>query len=141
VKDYRRILVPLDFSPGSRAALDQAIEMARVFTGSLSLLHVVVPPEYALGRLELLATVLDGVRASLDEERRHAIESEISNVETIIGDGPAARQIVHIADSGHYDLIVMGTHGRTGIDRLVVGSVAENVVRHAHCAVLTVRQR
>jgi universal stress protein A len=140
VSRYRRILVPTDFSPCSRAALDLAIEMARGFTSSLSLLHIVVPSEYALGRQDVIAMVLDGVRASLAEERRHAVEAGLGNVETVLGEGSAARQIVKTAHQGDYDLIVMGTHGRSGLDHLIIGSVAENVVRHARCEVLTVRQ-
>jgi nucleotide-binding universal stress UspA family protein len=121
-------------------ALDRAIELAKTFGGSLTLVHAVVPPEFQFGPQSLLDQVLDQMRTRLQDERHHAVEAGVANVEVVIAEGSAARQIVKIARSGHHDLIVLGTHGRTGIDHLAVGSVAERVVRHAGCAVLVVPQ-
>jgi nucleotide-binding universal stress UspA family protein len=138
---YKHILVPTDFSPCSRQALDAAIEVARAFDATIRLLHVVVPLEYPFFGKEVVDSVLGGVRDGLQREKQHAVERGVTDVETLIAQGPAAREIVSLAGSGSVDLVVMGTHGRSGLDQLVIGSVAEKVVRRAPCHVMTIREQ
>ncbi len=145
-----RILVPTDFSACSRAALDQALVVARRFGARVDLLHVWelpinVLPDWivqAPGQPPQAITALIRGRAAsqleqLVSEVRGGDESVHGRLET----GDAAEQVVQIAARDGYDLIVIGTHGRTGLDRLWSGSVAEEVVRRASCAVMTVRAK
>ncbi len=125
---YRRILVPLDFSEASARALDAGVAFARAFDAELHVLHVV--PLNGLGEREAEAELSRAAPASLDDVVRsrrtvRALAPELGIVE-------AAR--------GAADLIVMGTHGRSGYRHVMIGSVAERVVQLAPCAVLTLRQ-
>jgi universal stress protein A len=119
------ILFPTDFSPASEAAGGIARTMARQAGARLHVLHVVPPvTDPSLG-----AESLTRVAASLGEGLR---------VETALLSGRAGRNIVDYARDKQIDLIVVGTHGRTGISHAILGSVAETVVRLAPCLVLTV---
>lgn len=140
----RRILVPLDFSECSLKALDYAIPFARHFQGILILLHV-VPVGYALGEFGALDFTL------LEEEMRTSAENHLAALtreriqsqvpcETLVRLGRPAFEIVEIARQNQIDLILLSTHGHTGLKHVFLGSVAENVVRYAPCPVLTVRE-
>ena len=142
-----RILVPTDFSTTSDAALDYAREVAARFGGTLHLLHVLQDP-FISGPLAADAYVTDtpGVRTTILEDAtarlRHRLtppdrDELAAKAEVVFGSG--ADTIVEYAASRGIDLIVMGTHGRTGMAHLLLGSVAERVVRTAPCPVLTVR--
>jgi nucleotide-binding universal stress UspA family protein len=125
---YRRILVPLDLSEPSAHALETAVEFARHLGAKLDVLHVV--PLNGLGEKQAVAELARAVPAALDDvvtSRRvvKALAPELA--------------IVEAARNGPADLIVMGTHGRTGLKHVTLGSVAERVVQLAPCAVLTVR--
>jgi len=140
-----RILVPTDFSASSDAALAYAKMLAERFGASLHLLHVIEQPVIA-GGLEIYATELPRLReAALKEadvrldQYLTAAERERFTASSEVTDGNTARSIVDIARDGGADLIVMGTHGRGGVVHLLLGSVAEKVVRMATCPVLTVR--
>ena len=145
---FSRILVPTDFSPPSDAALEYARILAAKFGSSLQILHVIDDPtassefvadgfapsteeirtgliEHAMGRLDHLLTLVD-------RARYHAYADAVL--------GLPAQAIVDYAGATGTGLIVMGTHGRTGLAHLLMGSVAEQVVRTAPCPVLTVRQ-
>jgi nucleotide-binding universal stress UspA family protein len=139
--NVRRILVPVDFSPGSQAAVDCALYFADAHDASIDLLHVYELPTQ-------MSTIVPGAnsRGDVAEERSDAgaqlvalagrlLARGFTRVRTRIVGGFADQVI--LAEAHAYDLIVMGTHGRTGLDRLVVGSVAEQVVRGASCPVLT----
>jgi nucleotide-binding universal stress UspA family protein len=143
----RQILVPTDFSATSDAALDYAREVATRFGATLRLLHVVHDP-FANGPLASDAFVTDtpGVRTTILDEFKTRLADRLTDrdrealgatAEVVFGQ--AAETIVDYAAGGRIDLIVMGTHGRTGMAHLLLGSVAERVVRTAHCPVLTVR--
>lgn len=122
----RQILFPTDFSDASRLAGTTAADLARQFGARLHVLHVVPPvtdPTPAPA----------AVRAIADELARGL------SVVTAVASGLVARQIAAYARKNAIDLIVIGTHGRTGVTRALLGSVAEAVVRHAPCRVLTVR--
>jgi nucleotide-binding universal stress UspA family protein len=128
---FNRILVPTDFSPASDAALDYARILAAKFGASLQLLHVIDDPSastfLAQARERLARTI-----SATDRARLHATSEAFV--------GTPAPAIVDYATATGTGLIVMGTHGRTGLAHLLMGSVAEQVVRTAPCPVLTVRQ-
>jgi len=145
---FSRILIPTDFSPPSEAALEYARILAAKFGSSLRILHVIDDPtassdfvadgfapsteDIRTALLEQARTRLDGLMNQVDRTRYHA------HADAVLG-MPAAT-IVEYAAATHAGLIVMGTHGRTGLAHLLMGSVAEQVVRTAPCPVLTVRQ-
>ena len=135
-----RILVPTDFSETSDAALEYARVLARRFGASLHLLHVVDDPFVTEGlAAEAYITEAPTIRTAMLEEARARLAHRAAGcttTEAIFGRG--AVTIVEYAQQVGTDLIVMGTHGRTGLAHLFLGSVAERVVRTAPCAVLTV---
>jgi universal stress protein A len=146
---FNRILVPIDFSPPSAAALEYARIVAMTFGSSIRILHVINDPsaesEFVADsfapstediRDELLAGARDrlaSVLSAKDCARFHAHSDALI--------GQPAKVIIEHASAIKADLIVMGTHGRTGLAHLLMGSVAEHVVREATCPVLTVRER
>lgn len=141
------ILVPMDFSGHSEFALRYATALASRVGASVELLHVVEDPiasvvwgsETVLPDVTELRTelVADAERRLL--ELRDTVEGQRVPVRTTVRIGPAAHTILEYAQAAGIDLIVMGTHGRTGVAHLFMGSVAERVLRHSHCPVLTVR--
>lgn len=143
---FRTILVATDFSPTSEHALEYARALAVSFGGKLHLLHVVPDPVLASAWSEAYAYDLTalGERLRLDAERQLAekaqtIRTVAVTTEVLVG-RPAAIITLTAAERGA-DLIVMGTHGRSGVTHLFMGSVAERVVRSAPCPVLTVGER
>ena len=145
---YSRILVPTDFSTPSEAALAHARILARTFGASIRLLHV-VEDQLVTGPFgaELYVPHTAGTLTKMIDDSRTRLEQSLTDDdrlrfhatgEVIVGTG--ARTIVEYAADNGFDLIVMGTHGRSGVAHLVMGSVAEHVVRSAMCPVLTVRQ-
>lgn len=141
----RDILVPIDYSPHSRAALRQASDLAVEFGASLDLLHVIEEPLhpafYNTGVFSIYDIQPDiEVRAEehLRELYRDASETSVE-VRYHVMPGHAAREIVRFAEERRSGLIVTSTHGLTGIEHLLIGSVAEKVTRMAPCPVLTVK--
>lgn len=137
---YDRILVPTDGSPSMQAVVDHATELATVHDATLYGLYVVDTGNFATLPVE---TTWDGVTEMLREEGELAVSafSEMVGdvpVETAIRDGNPSGEIVDYASDHDCDAIVMGTHGRGGIDRLLLGSVAERVVRASPVPVVTV---
>jgi universal stress protein A len=144
VPTFKTILVPTDFSPASARALEYAQLVAARFSASLHLLHVAEDPVAAVGP-EAYVVDLPALREQVvqDAERRLTqVAAPLSGVtvttEVLIGS--PARTIAKIAADRGADLIVMGTHGRGGLAHLLLGSVAERVIRMAPCPVLTVRE-
>lgn len=135
----RRILVPTDFSEPSDTALEYARTLAGRVGASLHLLHVLEDPFLAEG---LLAEAYIGsgpsVRVDLLDDARERLLHRAAGATTEVIFGHGATTIVEYAERGGFDLIVMGTHGRTGLAHLLIGSVAETVVRTATVPVLTV---
>ena len=134
----RRILVPVDFSEPSLAGLDYAIELSQLVGASLTLLFVAEPLYYG-GDMGLLLEEYQ--RYGHDELAR--LQSRLKkrgiDCETMLRTGKAYQVICDEAERVHADLIVMSTHGRSGLSHLLMGSVAEKVVRTASRPVLTVR--
>jgi nucleotide-binding universal stress UspA family protein len=148
----KKILVPVDFSPGSQAALDLAVMMARTFGASIELFHVWQPPPLVTAPLFVTMPQSTGGPMALEDIARETATAAlkdlvatvkgrgVSVVQAGVGIGSPAAEIVELAARGGFDLVVMGTHGRTGLAHAFIGSVAEKVVRRARCPVLTVRE-
>ncbi|WP_163988312.1 universal stress protein [Pyxidicoccus caerfyrddinensis] len=141
-----RILVPVDLSEGSRTVIDYAVQLARPFNASVHVIHAWEPPQYVAPDLLVAAPGWNSL--SLEQV---AVETATKDLTALIHSlekppvplthkvlvGEAASTVLDLAEQGKYDLIVMGTHGRRGLPRLLLGSVAQKVVSRAHCPVLT----
>ncbi|MCA9562534.1 MAG: universal stress protein [Myxococcales bacterium] len=143
----QRILVPVDFSPHSRAAARLAQTLARESDASLCFLHVWTASDDA----ELVIATHGGGQQTLRSYRELRAKRDLDtfidsmnlaagcSLETRTVEGEARASILEQAIVGEFDLIVMGTSGRSGLERLLLGSVAEDVVRRSPCPVLTIR--
>jgi nucleotide-binding universal stress UspA family protein len=146
--EFERILCPIDFSDTSRHALDHAVAVAQWYEARLSLVYV--HPIVATAALSPGVPLMPGVilapadreelAASIDDFARSALDRHVSIRREIL-EGNAASEITSYAREQGAQLIVLGTHGRSGFERLVTGSVAERVLRTAPCPVLTVPPR
>ena len=146
---FKRILVPIDFSPCSRLALERAAILANSLNATIDLLHVwqpppVVAPEAMIGTSSdnpgLVQIAKQQAETAMTEFVKRARDTGAQIEAARVEPGDPARTIVAEADRGNYDLIAMGTHGRTGLAHLLLGSVAEKVVRRATQPVMTVRE-
>jgi nucleotide-binding universal stress UspA family protein len=143
-----RILCPIDFSDFSRHALDHALAVARWCGAAVTVLHVVPPalepdPMWPIGRAvppPLQAGDLDLLRAQVTRFARSEAGDELM-VTVEVAEGGIVAETLRFAETPPADLLVVGTHGRGGFDRLVLGSVAERLLRKAPCPVLTVPRR
>jgi nucleotide-binding universal stress UspA family protein len=137
---FRRILCPIDFSDGARRALDHAVELARWYAGSITALHVLQPVPYTDPLMvgAIVFTPEDVERTAADLASFIAEEIGGITVGTSVLQGAPAAVIVEQARTLPADLIVIGTHGRRGFERFMLGSVTERVLRTAPCPVLTV---
>jgi nucleotide-binding universal stress UspA family protein len=136
--ENRSILHPTDFSECSEAAFHLACSLARDHRARLIVLHVIPPPE---SHSEVVARQQpNGYREQMCD-RLYRLQAPGSGVDIDhrLTDGEPFAEILRVAEDDSSDLIVMGTHGRTGLPRLLMGSVAEQVVRRASCPVLTVK--
>ena len=141
--ELERILVPTDFSDHSKQAINYACELAKRFGAELHLLHVVQP---LTTHVSYGAPIPDAELHPPEQPAREELEAiaepgleHVSRVERSIRTGPPFLEIVRCAKEKDADLIVIGTHGRTGVAHALIGSVAEKVVRKSPCPVLTVR--
>jgi nucleotide-binding universal stress UspA family protein len=141
-----KILVPVDFSPHADRAFGYATTLATRFHAALGLVHVVEDPfvtgawnaeVYVPNVPELLEALTAGAEQQLTTLGQSAVALGLT-AETAVITGRPAHAILEHAKAGGFDLIVMGTHGRTGLSHVVMGSVAERVVRKAPCPVLVV---
>jgi nucleotide-binding universal stress UspA family protein len=147
-RSFQTFVVPYDFSEHSRAALQMAIDLAQRFESDLHLVHVIQPPALAyaaygvpgmaappVGMLELRE-----IAESALSEVAASVESECARVQThVVESASIPDAICEVAGKVGADLIVMGTHGRTGLAHAFLGSVAERTLRRAPCGVLTVQ--
>jgi nucleotide-binding universal stress UspA family protein len=135
----RTILHPTDFSNYSAYAFRLACALARDYGARLVVLHVAMPPVVVYGE-GVLPPEPEGYKERLREQLHKVVSQDPKvPVEHRLVEGDAATEILRLAGDSKCDLIVMGTHGRTGLGRLLMGSVAEQVVRKAPCPVLTVK--
>jgi nucleotide-binding universal stress UspA family protein len=138
--NYKKILFATDFSPASEAALKYATSLARDSGATLLIAHVEeLPLPYAGGEMYFAQPEYP------NPEIRRMLEAIVPPDKSVryehrLTQGTAAEEIVRLADENGAELIVMGTHGRTGLSRVLMGSVAELVMRHANCPVLTLKQ-
>jgi nucleotide-binding universal stress UspA family protein len=137
----RTILFPTDFSDCANYAFGLASSLARDHGANLIVLHVATPPHsVTFGELERMLEQRGGYRKELEEKlRRFCVPDSKILIEYRLEEGNPASEILHAANQGNCGLIVMGTHGRTGLGRVLLGSVAEQVVRKAPCPVVTVK--
>jgi nucleotide-binding universal stress UspA family protein len=143
----QRILVATDFSPAATLGLQTAAELARAFNAKLTVCHVLDPsplaPYVSRGDATKQIEVEQDVEKAIHDALAEIIETHFAGVPqtktALVISANAAEGICHYADKEDVDLIVVSTHGRTGLAHLLIGSVAEKVVRHAPCPVLTVR--
>jgi nucleotide-binding universal stress UspA family protein len=140
----QRILCPVDFSEFSDRAYEYALSFARHFGAKLFVQHV-IEPVVVLPRMYISPPLIDQIYAEQDagaEEKIHELTAKHSRngveCEVVLQRGPVADSVLQFAEDQNIDLIAMGTHGRRGLDRIVLGSVTERVLRTAHCPVLGV---
>lgn len=145
MRTYKRILCPVDFSPFSKAALEEATALAAGMGSELRILHAYQNPAFVLpmsGYVGPTADMVARTRQQLGHELE-AMSQDARNkgvkVETMVIEGVPYVAIVDNAKEWSADLIVMGTHGRTGLSHALTGSVTERVVRLAPCPVLVAR--
>ena len=141
----QHVLVPLDFSPYAEQALDYAITLAQHLQARVTLLHVIQLPTVVNveGGMWPSSTFLDDLEADVTrdmEAYRTRVTAAGLAGECLVVQGIPFQEILDIAKARQVDLIVMGTHGRTGLSHVLLGSVAEKVVRLAPCPVLVARQ-
>ena len=139
----RRVVCPVDFSPVSKRALDHAAVIARWYEAELIVLHVtpLMPTIFAFpSAVDIGASDMADAEAVLPELTAFVVEAEtmVSATQAVVRSGSPAVEILRYAAEAEADLLVLGTHGRTGFERFMVGSVAEKVLRKAPCPVLTV---
>jgi nucleotide-binding universal stress UspA family protein len=146
--EIRRILCPIDFSDYSRRALDHAIAIARCYESTVTVLHVFsTAPAAAVGPgpvvfEPIVLTAVDRNQLLADIKAFAETESAPGiTTEAVVRDGNTASEILEQATSMKADLLVIGTHGRSGFERLLLGSVAEKVLRKSNCPVMTVPRR
>jgi nucleotide-binding universal stress UspA family protein len=141
----KKILVPTDFGDASEHAVDYALDLAKALGSEVVLMHAFEIPAVGFPDGALVATadmtnrVLEGAQVGLDRQVAQ-YEGRGVEIRTVIKQGDAWRSIIAAVDELGSDLIVMGTHGRRGLPRALLGSVAEKVVRTARCPVLTVHK-
>lgn len=141
-----RILVPVDLSEGSRGLIDYALQLAKPFNAEVEVIHAWEPPQYVAP--DLLVAAPGWNSQSLEQVAVDAATKELKNLVKAVESprpikhrvvvGEAASTVVRVAEEGRHDLIIMGTHGRRGLSRLLLGSVAQKIVTRAPCPVLTV---
>jgi nucleotide-binding universal stress UspA family protein len=140
--NLKKILVPIDFSENSRKALTYALRFAEQFGASITLLHVVEPIIYPADS-GFVPVEMQTMAASMQTDAKtklNAIKPPLTG-EALVRTGSPFHEIATLAKKLDIDLIIIGTHGYTGLKHLFLGSTAERVVRYAPCPVLTVRQK
>ena len=144
--EFKRILLPTDFSATSEIAFNYVLDLAPRKASSVHLLHVIDDASVATAYPDGFYVELPGIRAQLAQEATRRLEEMVEccagrgvAATASVGVGRPATLILETATNSGTDLIVMGTHGRTGLAHLMLGSVAERVLRVAPCPVLTLR--
>lgn len=142
----KKILVPIDFSDCAKKALQYATPLAQQYNAGITLLYVAPAPAYGGGEYGIIdySTVTTETTAAgekrLERFAADEIRAEVA-VERIVRTGSATAEIIDVAEHLPADIIVISTHGYSGLKHVLLGSVAEHVVRHAPCPVLVVREK
>jgi nucleotide-binding universal stress UspA family protein len=144
--EIKKILVPIDFSDYSKSALKYAVNFAKKFNAELYLIYVVepiiYPPDFSMGQIAIPTLDL-GMDKRAFEELNKLAEKEIPKeliANTIVKTGKPFIEFIESAEEENIDLIIIATHGHTGMEHILFGSTAEKVVRKAPCPVLTLRE-
>lgn len=143
---FKHILVPVDGSSTSLLAVSKAAELAKVFGSSVTAVYVVDPypftgvgADFAYGQAQYLSAATTEANTALEAVRK-IMEEAGQPVNTVVGEGHAVHEgIVRVVENTGADLIVMGSHGRRGLEKLMLGSVTARVLRSVHVPVLVVR--
>jgi nucleotide-binding universal stress UspA family protein len=150
MQPFRKILLPVDLGSESRRAVQAAAAIARRYEASVDLFHVWQPPTLLPTQLVMMPpqggppqmaseVAQEIARAQLQELADEVRKEGVAHVRCHVGVGDPAHDICELVTKGGFDLIVMATHGRTGLAHAFLGSVTEKVLRHASCPVLVVR--
>lgn len=141
-----KILVPIDFSDYSKSALKYAVNFAKVFNAEMYLIYVVepviYPPDFSMGQIAIPSVTVEmdeRAKEELTKLAQQEIPSEIKQ-QIIIKTGKPFVEIIETASEEDIDLIIIATHGHSGVEHILFGSTAEKVVRKAPCPVLTLRE-
>ncbi len=144
--EIKKILVPIDFSDYSKNALKYAVNFVETFKAEMFLIYVVepviYPPDFSMGQIAIPSVNTEWDERAKEELKKLA-ESEIPKeikVQTIVKTGKPFIEIIDTATEKDIDLIVIATHGHSGVEHILFGSTAEKVVRKAPCPVLTLRE-
>ena len=144
---FKNLLVPIDGSPNSQLAVNAAIGLARAFSSSVSVLFVIDPypfagvgADFSIGQTQYLGAAKAEANQALAAARQALEAAGVQVSASLVEANTVWRGIVEAADAGGADLIVMGSHGRSGFEKLVLGSVAQRVLSHARQPVLVVRR-
>ena len=143
---FKHILVPVDGSSTAQLAVDKAISLAKAFGSRVTAIFVIDPypftgvgTDFAYGQAEYLSAATAEANAAIKVSRTAFEAAGISAETSVIEANAAWRGVVQSAKSIEADLIVMGSHGRSGLEKLVLGSVTQAVLSHTHLPVLVVR--
>ncbi|NJD22015.1 MAG: universal stress protein [Melioribacter sp.] len=146
MEQIKKILVPIDFSDYSKNALKYATQFAKQFNAKIYLIYVVepmiYPADFSMGQVAIPSTDID-LHSRAEEELKKLSKDIVngnSRVEILIKTGKPFVEIIEAASANDIDLIIIATHGHTGVEHLLFGSTAEKVVRKAPCPVLTLRE-
>ncbi len=144
--DIKKVLVPIDFSDYSKAALKYAVNFAKMFKSEMILIYVVepviYPPDFSMGQIAIPSVNTEWdvkAKEELNKLASNEIPKEI-RVTTLIKTGKPFLEIIDTAAELDTDIIIIATHGHTGVEHILFGSTAEKVVRKAPCPVLTLRE-
>lgn len=143
---FNKILVPIDFSDYSKSSLRYAVNFAKQFNAGIVLIYVVepiiYPPDFSMGQIAIPTTGLELDKRAREELEKLAQTEIPSGVEksTIVKTGKPFYEIIDTAKEIDADLIIISTHGHSGVEHILFGSTAEKVIRKAPCPVLTLRE-
>ncbi len=144
--EIKKVLVPIDFSDFSKNSLRYAVNFAKKFNAEIYLIYVVepviYPPDFSMGQIAIPSASAEWDERA-KEELENLVKTEIPegiNVKTILKNGKPFLEIIDTASEENVDLIIIATHGHTGVEHILFGSTAEKVVRKAPCPVLTLRE-
>ena len=143
---FKHILVPVDGSPTSMMAVSKAAGLAKAFGSAVTILYVIDPypftgvgADFAYGQAQYLSAATAEANAALDAAKKAMLDAGV-DASTVVGEGHAVQEgISRAQETTGADLIVMGSHGRKGLEKLVLGSVTQRVLGETHLPVLVVR--
>ncbi len=144
--NIKKILVPIDFSDYSKSALRYAVSFAKLFNSEMVMIYVVepiiYPPDFSMGQIAIPSVNTEWDKTAIEQLEKLS-KSEIPvniKVKTLVKTGKPFVEIIETASEENVDLIIIATHGHSGVEHILFGSTAEKVVRKAPCPVLTLRE-